>query len=491
MPGALLAWAAPRVSHLRNGARRSSLRLLYPLVLAGAGALSAVLMLLWLGRPPLWFDETVSVEAAKLPTHDLAHYLATRESNMALYHALLHGWLQLGGGAGYARALSVLFGLATLPFVYALARRLFDAPTAVISVVLLAGNVELVGHAREARGYSLAVLLVTVAGYLLVTAYETGSARSWRLYPVIGALAVYAHMLAALAVVAQLAAVLVVADRDRRRRAVFAGAALVVLIVPLVVALLVDWQGAQIDWVTRPRPRQLPGLLLWFAGNRPTLAVYAVGALLALSAAVRERRTGGWRYGFLAVWVAVPPLLAFAFSYAKPVYLYRYFLVCLPALVLLVAAGLARLGRAWLVVPLAIAGAAASTWTTASCTPRCVIGLDDWRATAAYVGERVRPGDGVIFDPKELRTPFTYYLPPARRPQLVYPESWRLVGGEDEGAATVAAALRRGRSAKRIWLVSWWLPTGRVPAALAQARGSPVVRNFAGNVHVSLYSAEK
>lgn len=491
MPGALLAWAAPRVSQLRNGARRSSIGLAHPLILAGAGTLSAVLMLLWLGRPPLWFDETVSVEAAKLSTHDLAHYLATRESNMALYHALLHGWLALGSGAGYARALSVLFGLATLPFVYALARRLFDVRTAVIAVVLLAGNVELVGHAREARGYSLAVLLVTVAGYLLVTAGETGSARNRRLYPIVGALAVYAHMLAALAIVAQLVAVAVVAPRDQRRHVALAATGFAVLLVPLVVALGLDWQGAQIDWVTTPRPRQLPGLLLWFAGNRPALAVYALGAAAALRAAFRERQDGIWRYGFLVAWVAVPPLLAFSVSYAKPVYLYRYFLVCLPALAVLVAAGLARIGPGWLVLALAVAGVATTTWTTASCTPRCVIGLDDWRAAAAYVGGGVRPGDDVIFDPRELRTAFAYYLPPPRRPQLTYPASWRLVGGSDEGAATLDAALRRARSAKRVWLVTWWLPTGGVPAALRQARGRPIVRNFAGNVHVSLYSAAK
>jgi mannosyltransferase len=491
MAGALLAWAAPRVSQLRNGTHRSSLRLLQPLILAGAGTLSAVLMLLWLGRPPLWLDETVSVEAAKLPTHDLAHYLATQESNMALYHGLLHGWLALGSGAGYARAMSVLFGLATLPFAYALARRLFDIRTAVITVVLLAGNVELVGHAREARGYSLAVFLVTVAGYLLVTAFETGSTRSRRLYPVVAALAVYAHMLAVLAILAQLTAVLVVAQRDRRRRLVLAGAMFGLLLLPLLVALIVNWQGAQIDWVTAPRPRQLPGLLLWFAGNRPALAVYALGALAALRAAVRERRFGVWRYGFLVAWAAAPPLIAFAASSAKPVYLYRYFLVCLPALALLVAAGLARIGRAWLVVPLVIAGAATSTWTTASCTPDCVIGHDDWRAAAAYVSDRVQPGDGVIFDPRELRTAFAYYLPPPHRPRLVYPESWLLAGGADEGAATLAVALQRARSAKRVWLVSWWQPTGGVPTALARARGRPAVRSFAGNVRVSLYSERR
>ena len=105
------------------------------------------------GRRPLWFDETVSVEAAKLPATSLARYVATTESNMSLYHVLLHLWLLLDGSDVFARSLSVIFGLATLPVVYALARRLFDTRTAVIAVLFMAANLNFVGHAREARGY--------------------------------------------------------------------------------------------------------------------------------------------------------------------------------------------------------------------------------------------------------------------------------------------------------------------------------------------------
>src|SRR5262249_37361338 len=142
--------------------------------LAAAVVLSSVLMLVGLGRRPLWFDETVSVEAAKLPAASLAHYVASTESNMSLYYVLLHLWSSLDGGAAFARGLSVVFGIATLPLLFALARRLFGIRTAVIAVLVLAANVNFVGHAREARGYSLAVLLVTAAALFLVLAVQDG-----------------------------------------------------------------------------------------------------------------------------------------------------------------------------------------------------------------------------------------------------------------------------------------------------------------------------
>ena len=494
MPSASAARPLPRNVLLRHGSRPSAVRLFRPLTLLAAFALSAVLMLIWLGHRPLWFDETVSVGAARLRTGALIHYLAGTETNMSLYHALLHVWLQFGSGAAFARLLSALFGLATLPFVYGLARRLFDSRTAVIAVVLMAGNVEFVGHAREARGYSLAVLLVTASSYVLVRALESGRQRDWSLYAVLSALAVYAHFLAVLAVLAQLGSLVFVRRRIQTRPIVVASATLGLLLVPLVAALLIHWQGGQIDWVTTPRLRSLPGLLLWFAGNRPVLAIYCLGGLAALGAAFAEWRADAhsqlaWRYTLLLAWLVIPPVVAFAISYAKPVYLYRYFLVCLPALVVLVAAGLARIRPLWIAVPVVIGGAFASTWTTVSCTPACVIGHDDWRAAAAYVAARARPGDGVIFDPGELRTPFAYYLPPAQRPRLVYPSRWLLEGGPAIGASTPAEAVARARSSKRVWFVSWWLPQGSLPSLLAHARGQPDVRDFAENVRVSLYLA--
>jgi mannosyltransferase len=491
MPGASAARTVPGKVLTRRGSRPSAVRLFRQLTLVGAFALSAVLMLIWLGHPPLWFDETVSVGAARLPTGALVHYLARTETNMSLYHALLHLWLQLGSGEAFARLLSALFGLATLPFVYGLARRLFDTRTAVIAVVLIAGNVEFVGHAREARGYSLAVLLVTASSWLLLRALDSGRRGDWSLFAVVGALAVYAHFLAVLAILAQLGS-LVFRRPVQSRRILGTTAVLAVLLAPLAAALLSHWQGGQIDWVTRPHARSLPGLPLWFAGNRPALAIYCIGGLAALGAAVADRRKAGasqhaWRWALLLAWAAAPPLVAFAVSYAKPVYLYRYFLVCLPALVVLVAAGLARIRPLWIAVPVVAAGAFASTWSTVSCTPACVIGHDDWRAAAAYVATRVRPGDGVIFDPGELRTAFDYYLPAARRPRLVYPSRWLLEGGPVIGASTPAEAAVRARSSKRIWLVSWWLPQGSLPSLLAHARGQPAVRDFAENVRVRLY----
>jgi mannosyltransferase len=455
-----------------------------------ACALSAWLMVHGLGHRPLWFDETISVEAARLRFAEVIRYVGTHEGNMALYHALLHGWIAtVGGGETTVRIPSVVFALATLPVVALLARRLFDARVAAISVVLVALDVPFVAHAREARSYTLALFLTTLAALCLVRAVEDRQRRSWLLYGVVAALSVYAHLFAALAVAGQVVSLVALRGVPWRRASV-AGVAGGVLLAPLLVSVVLSDQGGQIDWLEAPRLRQLPGLVLWLTGSHAVAVLFLAGVAAALVATAREAQQAGrslpsWRFALVLGWLAVPPVAAFLISFEKPVYLYRYFLFSLPALAVLVAAGFVSLGyRAALVGTLA--AAALSVHATASCGADCPLRYDEWRGAAAYVQAQARPGDAIMFDPAELRTAYAHYAA-ADTPRLLYPGRWPLVGGSREGVASVRGITARAPRYRRIWLVTWWLPSGAAAAALPPHWRRAHSRDFAGNVRVRLY----
>lgn len=453
---------------------------------------AAALTTVSLGRRPLWADETVSVEAAKLPLPAFGHYVVHTELNMGLYHLLLHGWLRLGSCEAFVRVPSVVFALATLPTLYLLARRLFDARTAAVGVVLLSVNVAYVGHAREARSYSLALLLVTASTFWLVRAVQEERRADWVLFAVSTALAVYAHLFAALVLPAQVLSLLALGHTAPWRRVAAAVTGACILLLPAAVAVAVGRQGGQIDWLTTPPARQLPGLALWLTDSRALLALYFLAVVSALARGYEDWRSFGpsresWRYALLLAWLVVPAVTAFAISFAKPVYLYRYFLPSLPALIILVAAGITRLGRAWLVVPVVLAAATISVRTVVRCLPDCKVRHDDWRGAAAFVAPRVHAGDAVLFDPRDVRTPFAHYLNQPDRLALLYPASWSLSDGPTVGASTLAVAVSRARRYRRVWLVTWWLPEGTVPARLERSFRLRLVRNFAGNVRVRLY----
>ena len=465
---------------------------LFDVTAVGLAALLALALILpTYARRPFWFDELVSLEVADNGFASLVDYVATVEANMALYHVLLSGWLVVTESEAGVRALSIVFAVGALPFVYALALRLYDRRTAVVAVLLASVNVSFVGYARDARSYALALLLVAAAGWALHRAVDSARRRDWVVYGVVAGLAVWAHLFAFLVVAAHLVWLALERPRGRQRRGAAVGmATLGLLLAPLVVAVLAGSQQPQLDWLPAPGVQKLPGLLQWFVESRATVVVYFVGGAAALVGGLAawraDRRSWPSREGFLVLWLLLPPVAGYLASSITPLYLYRYFLVCLPALVILVAAGFARIRPAWLGIGLAAVALLLSVRTVASCQPDCKIRHDDWGSAMSYLTARARPGDAIVVYPREVRTPVDRHLP-GDRPRLRYPERWELVGGTRRGQEELGPAITRAGEHPRVWLVTWWLPSERARTALTRRATLDSAREFQGNVRVELY----
>jgi hypothetical protein len=189
----------------------------------------------------------------------------------------------------------------------------------------------------------------------------------------------------------------------------------------------------------------------------PSLLVaqaFAVPLLAALVGRLRGRRAGAAGLLAAVVWLAVPVVAAYLTSWRVPVFMHRYFMLIVPAYVLLLAAGLAALR--WRGFPLGwvygalIAGAS----LTAIATPAEV--RPDFRGAAAYVAERVQPGDRAVFVAGYGARPFRYYLPDERLPGLEGPYT---NDGADPAVSAAVLAGKLGDAGGRVWLVEFeeWL----------------------------------
>lgn len=132
---------------------------------------------------PLWLDEALSVNIARLPVSKLADALR-HDGHPPLYYVLLHGWMRLAGTGNLAvRSLSGLLSVATLPLAYLAGRRLGGQRLAWGTVVVLALSPYFLRYGSETRMYSLVILLV-FAGFLLVSAPLASGAETvvswWR-----------------------------------------------------------------------------------------------------------------------------------------------------------------------------------------------------------------------------------------------------------------------------------------------------------------------
>ncbi len=418
-----------------------------------------------------WIDEGVSAAFTRLGWYDLARILWRREANMSLYYLLLRAWTQLGDSVAWIRGLSALFSLATVPVLYALGRRLFGTVAAFAAALLLAVNAYAVRYAQEARSYSLATLLVTLATFLLVRAVAGGRRRDWTWYILSSVLAVYAHFFAVLVVVAHGVAMRAFhvtpkaiegASRSPSREFTRAGRLIGLWTLPLW--LFIGTTGAgPIKWIARPGWAELRTFFEQLSGHGsgPLFWLYFAGVVLAVIAGVRAWRSSpgqGWPYGLLLSWFAVPLIITLAVSMLRPVFLPRYLIVCLPALVLLVAVGLTSFRNRWMAAPvLALVLWFAVQGSRAYYRQDFDIGRQDFKQLTTYLLDHDQPGDAVVFYDAQARFPYSYYAareasPGRPQPEILFPGGQRPTWRDFMGHATpeLLPALAQH---PRLWLV--------------------------------------
>ena len=367
---------------------------------------------------PFWFDECFSVEVSRVRVRDFVHLLWWREANMSLYYLLLRGWMHLGQSPFFIRSLSVAIAAATVPAVYWLADLLYDRRVAIIAAVLCAFNAYSVRYAQEARSYALFLLMATLSSALLIRYLRDSTDRNRIWYVSISVLAVYAHFYALLLLAAQWLALRwksapgLKDDFGLKRAWIL----IAISVSPLLIFVAKTGAGP-IKWIQRPGVLDLLEFFEHLAGSNswelPVVMVLAAVVSVAPFARrllARNQPWEVWRAQFLLVWLLFPILLTVLLSFARPVFLGRYMIFCLPPLLILAAAGVSRLRRVWMIAP-ALAIILIFAWQGT----RYVYGhdFDNERdasgAAANLILNRSEAGDAIIFHIAETRIPYEFY----------------------------------------------------------------------------------
>jgi len=142
----------------------------------------------------------------------------------------------------------------------------------------------------------------------------------------------------------------------------------------------------------------LPGQLDdWFAG---LVCLIAVGGALAAKTSHK---------GLTLVWLLLPLAAVYGLSFKEPLFSPRYFIVVLPALLLLMAAGLAALPAPATFAGLAVLSAG-SVWAIERGQTVPVYAKEDYRTAANYVAQRSGPNDAIVLVANYIEYPFEYYF---------------------------------------------------------------------------------
>jgi hypothetical protein len=437
------------VSSLRSPASRAHW---ITLLLLFAGGLA--LRFACLACKPFWFDECFSVEVAGMRWPSFLHLLWWREANMMLYYGLLRIWLHFGWSSFFIRSLSILLAVATLPAIYWLASLLYDRRVALIATGLFTFNAFHVRYSQEARSYSLFVLLATLSSGFLISALRKCERAPGRGYILTSVLAVYAHVYAVLLVVAHWLTLRYAGeppdlasdqetDQERQgRRGQWKRAWKIIGIAALPMLVFVIKTGTgPIRWIHRPGFLDVLALVEHFSGSaRWPLALMDCTACIAAVWPIRTRLLSRnqpwetWRAQFLLLWLLFPILLTLLLSVAKPVFYDRYLIFCLPAFVILVAAGLARLRSAWLLAPVLTGVFFLSLQGVFYVYAHDFDNERDAAGAATdFILDNSRQGDAIIFHIPQIRVPYEFFraqraegnrsLAAQIGPEIIYPHS--------------------------------------------------------------------
>jgi mannosyltransferase len=360
-----------------------------------------------------WMDEAITTGIASHPLSQIPGLLR-HDGSPPLFYFLLHFWiLAFGGSESATHALSLLFGLLTIPVGYWAASSLFGRRAGVMAAILFAFSAWLTEYAMETRMYELMGLLGIIGTAAFIHGFVYRRRKYVILFSVTEALMLYTHawgIFFGVGAMLALIPVLMWSD-DRRgiiRDALLAYVGAFVLFLPWLPNFIYQSTHTGAPWAPPPRfgaPVLLSRDLI--GGDRIT-----IGLLIALIIGLapfftrRFRRTpqATTMWALIALPVATL-LLAWLASQITPAFVSRYFAPVLAAIFLLAAWGCARAGIVgWVAILLSIVFIV----HISSYAPQY---KSDMRDVGGEMAPLLHPGDLVISGQPEQVPLAWYYLP--------------------------------------------------------------------------------
>ncbi|HEY1509684.1 MAG TPA: glycosyltransferase family 39 protein [Solirubrobacteraceae bacterium] len=364
-----------------------------------------------------WMDEAITTGIA---SHSLSAIpgILRHDGNPPLYYMMLHVWIQIFGASESAtHALSLVFGLLTIPVSMWAGWSLFGRRAGMMAAVLFAFSAFLTQYAQETRMYELMGLLGLFATAGFVHAFVYRRRKYLIMFSVALALMLYTQSWGVFFWGGAVLALIPTFLRSDDRRGLLRDAAIAfigagILYLPWLPNFLYQAKHTAAPWDSSPHfgaPVQLSRNLL--GGDRVSIALLlatTIGVAELFTRAHRRTRDATVMWTLIAI-PAATLALAWIASQITPAWVPRYFAPVLAGILLLAAFGCSRAGVVGIV---AVVFSVIFLINPSSYTPAY---KSDVRSISGEMTPHLRAGDLVISAQPE-QIPLTwYYLPPNLR----------------------------------------------------------------------------
>jgi 4-amino-4-deoxy-L-arabinose transferase-like glycosyltransferase len=385
-----------------------------------ATVIALLLRLPGIGYHSFWYDEAESIRLAAHPAMDLATGRIHDNGSPPLFFILLKPWLALFGTTEVAaRAFAVVMGVAAVPLLALVGRRLAGETAGALAAMLLAFSPFAVELSNEARTYTLTMALGLADMLFFLrwrAARRTADLLAWALLTF---LACWSHVFGFVVPLAQSAVVALFGRRERLFKGWLAAMSLAGILwstwLPTFLVQTSVHEPNRGDWIMQflgtPVALTVGRSFAWNESSRLLLGL-AMALAVGLFAPIALRglwalRTFPFETTLLCAWLLVPSVPLFVVAlFSASHYMARYSSVGLPALLVMLAAGLLSLGekprRAALVAVVAVCSISIVRFATVPLK-------DEWRGPSRVIIEEARSGEVLLFDSDHEVEAFRYY----------------------------------------------------------------------------------
>lgn len=288
----------------------------------------------------LWRDEAYSVWISKDGIHE-AIIRTSGDFNPPLYYILLHMWMRLFGDSEVMlRSFSLVVFVFFLAIVYRFARVVYASHnTALFTTVLMAINPMLLYYAFEARMYSLLMLFATLSMYFFYS-------KKWKSYVLSTAVGLYTQPYMLFVVLAQS---LYLFFKRQFHTLLKNNVGIVLLYLPWISTLISQLKASGPMWIPPPDSNlvlaALASLYTGFEGTPPhwwpimQLESFVIAVIIGMQVVYSfvQKHTTQLLFGS---WALIPVVLVVGISFIKPIYVNRYVIYVVVALVFILTSWL-------------------------------------------------------------------------------------------------------------------------------------------------------
>lgn len=311
----------------------------------------------------VWLDEIHSLNESNpnLTWSQVFDSLLISDPHPPLYFIILHLLFKLFGYSVWTlRFVSVLFGVAGIAGTYLLAKEMFNKKVAYYAAILIAVNQFQIYYSQEARMYAMLFFTSVMSFYFLIRLLKAPNYKSTLFYAVFASLMLYTHFFALFTFFAQLLLLLLWtiskdSSLELRTKLKF-GLISIALIFLFYLPVLPFFNAANNKtsmWIQYPEQDVYTQIIKEFFGKSELVLFFVIPLIFlyilnvykiksdktSLLSAFNEKGIGS--FIILLIWIFVTLLIPYVASFVKlPMIVSRYFIIVLPAIILMVAKGL-------------------------------------------------------------------------------------------------------------------------------------------------------